>query len=342
MDAVRKAPTIQDVARHAGVSAATVSRYLSDPVRVSEPTRQRVKAAVAETGYTINQAARSLRMRAARTILIALPDIGNPFYSTILEAVVIEASTRGYGVLVASRFEGDPAGLLDAYFLSSRADGLLLLDGGLDTRALHALTLRNGQLPLVVSYDETVGAGVNSVNVDNIAAARIAVRHLVELGHRRIGHVIGLSRNGDPNPRMIGFREEMAAAGLDLRDDWILQGDYTVESGAEAARRLLACAQMPTAIFCANDVMAIGLLSVLRENGIGCPEDISVVGFDDIEFARYCAPPLTTMRHPREEIGRLATRVLIDILEAPNGVRRPVTKTLVSELVIRKSTRRLG
>jgi LacI family repressor for deo operon, udp, cdd, tsx, nupC, and nupG len=342
MDIARKAPTIQEVARHAGVSAATVSRFLSSPDRVSEATRLRVKEAVAATGYTINQAARSLRMRNARTVLIAMPDIGNPFYSTILDAVVDEASAHGYGVLVASRFKDDPAGLLNAYFLSSRADGMLLLDGGLDTRALHSLRLQNGHLPLVVSYDETTDPHISSVTVDNEAAAARAVEHLIGLGHRQIGHVIGLSRNGDPNPRFVGYRAAMRRAGLEVRPEWIVQGDYSIESGVAAAERLLDASRLPTAMFCGNDEMALGLMWALSQRGKRCPDDISVVGFDDMAIAEHYVPPLTTMRHPRKEIGRLATRVLIDILEGTAAFRHPVVTTLPSELVIRQSTRRLG
>src|SRR6185312_14490973 len=154
MDSSRKQPTIQDVARHANVSAATVSRVLSTPDRVSEATRARVTSAVTETGYTINQAARSLRLQRARTILAAMPGIGNPFYSTILEAVVTTATSRGYGLLVTGRLGDDPARWLSDYFLSNRADGLLLFDGFLDTRRLHPIAGESGTLPLVAAYDE--------------------------------------------------------------------------------------------------------------------------------------------------------------------------------------------
>src|SRR5258708_519962 len=150
MDVLKKAPTIQDVARHANVSAATVSRVLSTPERVSEATRDRVTLAVRETGYTMNQAARSLRLQRAKTILTAMPGIGNPFYSTILDAVVTEATSRGYGVLVTGRLGDDPARWLSHYFLSNRADGLLLFDGFLDTPNLHVIPApRTRALPIV-------------------------------------------------------------------------------------------------------------------------------------------------------------------------------------------------
>jgi LacI family repressor for deo operon, udp, cdd, tsx, nupC, and nupG len=334
----KKTPTIQDVARHAKVSAATVSRVLSNPERVSEATRERVNLAVRETGYTINQAARSLRMRAAQTILIALPDIGNPFYSTILDAVVDEAAGRGYGVLVANRFGEDPSRLLNEYFRSSRADGLLLFDGGVDTAMMQVLATSDGQMPLVVSFDEIPDTDVASVMIDNLAAAERAVEYLISLGHRDIGHVIGPSRNTQPNLRFVGFRNAMARAGLPVRDDWLVEGDYSMVSGTAAAETLLARGKLPTAVFAANDEMAIGFLSALRDRDILCPRDISLVGFDDIAIATHYWPRLTTMRQPREQIGRLVTESLIDILEgntAPDAPRRIVLR---SELIVREST----
>ena len=337
----KKAPTIQDVARHANVSAATVSRVLSNPERVSEATRERVNQAVRDTGYTINQAARSLRMRAARTILIALPDIGNPFYSTILDAVVDEAATRGYGVLVANRFAGDGSRLLGDYFLSSRADGLLLFDGGVDTSLLQVLATPDGHVPLVVSFDEMPGADVAAVLVDNLEAGERATDYLIRLGHTKIGHIIGPSRNSDPNQRCIGFHNAMRRARLEVNPDWVVQGGYSMQSGIEAAEKMLQADSLPTAVFAGNDEMAIGFLSTLHDRGIECPRDISVIGFDDIAIAINYRPRLTTMRQPREQIGRLATESLIDILEGAAAPGAPRRITLRCDLVERESTRAL-
>lgn len=335
----KKTPTIQDVARHARVSAATVSRVLSTPERVSEKTRARVTAAVRETGYTINQAARSLRMRAARTILAALPNIGNPFYSTILDSIIREASSRGYSVLVVSQLGSDPTRWLSDYLLSNRADGLLVFDGSLDTQSLHEIGEEGVPLPLVAAYDELPDPQVNSVITDNKQAAMRAVQHLIELGHRRIGHVTGRSRNPLPNERLVGYREAMAAAGLAIRPEWVVPGDYTMAAGAAAAGTFAAMTERPSAVFCVNDETAIGFISALRDRGIECPRDVSVIGFDDIEVSPYFIPPLTTMRQPREHIGRIATGAVIDIIEgeAPEGALHVVLR---SELVVRASTRR--
>jgi LacI family repressor for deo operon, udp, cdd, tsx, nupC, and nupG len=338
----RKTPTIQDVARHANVSAATVSRVLSSPERVSEGARQRVFEAVRETGYTINQAARSLRMRTAKTILIALPNIGNPFYSTILQSVIATASARGYSTLVAARLSEDPTRWLSDYLQSNRADGLLVFDGSLNTPALHHLPGDAATMPLVGAYDELPDPQVNSVITDNRLAARRAVQHLFDYGHTRIAHLHGPTRNASPNERLVGFREEMQDAGLPVRPEWIIPGDYTMTAGIHAADRIAEMAERPTAIFAANDEMCIGLISRLRDHGIECPRDISVIGFDDIAVSRHFSPPLTTMRQPREEIGRIATEALIDIVEGTRAEPAPLHVVLTSPLIVRKSTARLA
>ena len=338
MDTSKKLPTIQDVARHAKVSAATVSRVLSSPDRVSEATRERVNNAVSETGYTVNQAARSLRMQKARTILTAMPGIGNPFYSTILDAIVTEATSRGYGVLVTGRLGDDPARWLSDYFLSNRADGLLLFDGFLDTRKLHLIAGERALLPLVAAYDELPDPQINSVITDNLQAAERAVQHLFDLGHRQIGHISGPSRNTFPNERLVGFRKAMFEHRLDVREDWILPGDYTMESGRAAGRTYAALPDRPTAVFAANDEMAIGLIAELHRHGIECPRDISVMGFDDISVSQNYSPSLTTMRQPREQIGRIATETLVNILEGNVASPAPVRVVLKSELIVREST----
>jgi len=333
MAAHKRTPTIQDVARAAGVSAATVSRVLSAPEKVSETTRERVTAAVLETGYTINQAARSLRMKAARTILMAAPNIGNPYYSTITDAVIGEAAERGYGVLVTSRIGDDPSLWLRDYLLSTRADGLLLFDGALDTNRLHGLSL-----PLVAAYDELPDPKVNSVITDNREAAQRAVEHLIALGHRAIGNIALPPRNQTTSERLIGFRAALSAAGISVREDWLVPGNYDMASGRRAAEHFLTLAERPTAVFCANDEMAIGFIHRMRQAGVHCPADISVIGFDDTAVAEFYDPPLTTMRQPREDIGRMAARTVIDIIEGHTGPD-PVHVVLRSELVVRESTR---
>lgn len=339
MTLIKKPPTIQDVAREADVSTATVSRALSSPERVSEATRERVSAAVRSTGYTINQAAQSLRLRTARTIVIAFPNIGNPFYSNVLDAAVHEASSRGYGALVANRLGDDPTRWLRDYFRSNRADGMVLFDGSLDTGQLQGLRTPSGKFPLVVACDELQDSRLHSVMIDNRVAARDATRHLIDLGHRKIAHIHSPSKNPSmSSDRLLGFLEAMLEAQIAVPPEWILDGDFSLASGERAGAAFLNLSDRPTAVFSANDEMAIGFLTALRGAGVECPRDVSLVGFDDISVARCYVPALSTMRQPREEIGRLATKTLLDILESDTQRRSPLHIVLKADLMVREST----
>lgn len=344
MTVKEKVPTIEDVARHAQVSTATVSRALSLPDRVSEETRKKVNEAVEAVGYTINQSARSLRVRSASTILIALPDIANSFYSSVLNAVVATAAARGFGVLVANRADADQANWLRNYFLSNRADGLLLFDGSLDPRSFAALPGPGGAFPMVFCADEDPGPGINAVLTDNMEAAARATQHLLDLGHKRIGYIHGPSKTNLPAARLLGYTTAMAEAGLHIAPEWIFNGQFSLESGYESGQRFAAmpAERRPTAIFSTNDEMAVGFIAAAREAGLRCPDDFSIVGYDDIALAPYLNPPLTTMMQPREEMGRVATDILLDIIEkkAPRGGAQRVI--LPSTLVIRGSTADLG
>ncbi|KKB80912.1 hypothetical protein VW35_01600 [Devosia soli] len=339
----RKTPTIQDVARFANVSTATVSRALSAPEKVSEGTRARVAEAIRVTGYTLNQAGRSLRQRSAKTILVAIPDIRNPFFSSILDAIEREAATRGYGVLVLNLYFGrETIRRLQDFLLSNRADGLLLLDGSVDTDLLRAVSQQAGEIPIVVACEEIPNAGFHTVLTDNVEAAERATRHLIDLGHRRIGHIMGPEHNVVSRERITGYGRALADAGLTPQPEWQFRGNFDMESGFAAAARFLSLNDRPSAVFAANDESAIGFLSGLRQRGILCPRDISMVGFDDLAVASHYVPPLTTMRQPREAMGRMAAEALIDLIEDPEALAIPLRIVLRSELVVRESTGRLA
>jgi LacI family repressor for deo operon, udp, cdd, tsx, nupC, and nupG len=339
MSLLRKAPTIQDVARFSGVSTATVSRALSSPERVSESTRQRIDEAVRVTGYTPNQSARSLRQKTARTILVALPDIGNPFFSAILDSIEREASTRGYGVLVANRFSAEDSGRrMRDYFLSNRVDGLLLFDGAVDLAQLMLLTDDPAPVPLVVVCEQIPTAPFHTVRTDNGYAAECATRYLIELGHSRIGHIRGPVNNVLTEEREAGYRKAMRDAALPVHDEWMFWGAFDMDAGYAAGQSFAALNDRPTAMFAANDESAIGFLSALNRHGISCPGDLSLVGFDDLEIAAHTQPPLTTMRQPREALGRIAAGALIDVIEGQRRSRLPMNMVLSSELIVRDST----
>lgn len=314
---------------------------MSRPERVSDATRQRVDAAIRATGYTLNQAGRSLRQHTARTILVALPDIRNPFFSSILDAIEREAASRGFGVLVLNlHLGGRTVQRLHDFLRSNRADGLLLLDGSLDIDQLRPLSAPPFAIPLVLACEDIPQSGLPSVLTDNARAAQRATQHLIELGHRRIGHILGPETNVVARERLAGFQAALAQAGLPLVPDWLFKGSFEMDSGFAVAARYMALGIRPTAVFAANDESAIGFLSGLREHGVHCPNDVSVVGFDDLAVAAHYQPPLTTMRQPREAMGRMAAEALIDLIERPDSLRAPLKIVLNSELVVRGSTGR--
>jgi len=335
----KKAPTIQDVARVASVSAATVSRALSTPDRVSDAMRDKVSAAILSTGYTLNQAARTLRKRASKTILVILPDIGNTFFSNIVNAVEREAAARGYGMLVTNRIGGrDPSRKVHEFILSNRADGLLVCDGSLDLSDFPAVDDGATKIPVVIACEEHPGFPAPTVVTDNIRAAQLGVQHLIDLGHRRIGHISSPRNNVLFSLRRAGYEQAMQAAGLPIQAELTFEGSFSLESGAQGAQKLLSLPEPPTAIFCDNDEMAIGLISEAHKMDVACPADLSVCGFDDIAVASRVTPPLTTLRQPNYDVGRIAAEILLDTIEHNPSGQWPQRVVLKSELIIRGST----
>lgn len=326
----RKTTRIQDVARIAGVSTATVSRALSAPEKVAEATRTLVLDAVAETGYRANQAARNLRRRRSGSVIALVPNIANPFFSQIMAGISSVLAPAGYGLLIADTRSGpDADGRLAHYLSGSIADGLILLDG-----ALSPQPLTQRPRPPVIAACEWLG-GLPSVRAENALGADLAVRHLAEAGHRRIGHLAGPEGNVLSGSRAEGFAASLDALGLERRDDWVFEGDFSLASGARAAVRWMAMPDRPTGLFCASDEMACGFVGALRQAGVDVPGAVSVIGFDDIEVAAHLAPPLTTIHQPRFEIGAHAARSLVAMIEA--GTLEAETEVLPVELVARGS-----
>ncbi len=331
-------PTVKDVAKAANCSTATVSRALAHPERVSEATRQRVAKAVAEVGYSPNAAARNLRRSESKTIMVILPDIANPFFSTIISGLESVAHQAGYQVLLGDA--GHDPDRIQSYFNlvpSNQADGIILLTSEVPTALVKAKQADTG-FPLVVACEYFSGLSLPTIHVDNEQAATKATDYLVSLGHTRIATLSGPQTNPICHDRLKGFANSLEKAGLTLREEWVLEGDFSFQSGYDQGRLLLTNAdERPTAVFCQNDEMAIGIIKVARDLGIAVPEQLSVVGFDDIEFSQYCEPELTTVHQPREDIGRTAMRLLLDRLQKKNV---PLDQTLKTHLIVRNSTAR--
>ena len=335
----QKLATIEDVAAIAGVSIATVSRAINEPAKVAEATRRRVNDAIARTGYTTNAMARSLRMRRANMILILAPDVGDPNFSNILVGLETEASKRGYGVLIGNT-QHDPTRETDylRFISSNQADGLILLTGHLPVGIGHEGP--EARLPPMVAVNEPVpGDRVPFVGVDNFEGARIAAEHLISQGHRRIAF-IGRSTSREVNGlRERGYRAALDNAGIGIDPGLILDGDGTTESGRQAAEHMFVRDVLPSAFLCVNDATALGVIIALNARGYDLPRQFSVMGFDDISFASFVTPSLTTMKQPRSKIGEAAMDLLLAVVEGRALEQRQVL--LRSELILRNSVARL-
>jgi LacI family repressor for deo operon, udp, cdd, tsx, nupC, and nupG len=336
-------PRIGDVARAAGVSTATVSRALSHPDLVSAKTRDTVLAAVAQTGYRINHAARNLRRQQTGGIVVLVPHLSNPFFSLILSAIAHVASAAGLNVLVADTQEPKGADRQIAEYLhNNRADGLIVLDGTLPENTFSGRG-RMAQPPVIFACEWVEGHDQPTVTVDNRHGAMLAVDHLISLGHRRIGHVMGPPENVLTQQRVAGVRAALARAGLAADERWFFDGDFTLASGIAAARQWLALEERPTGVFLSSDAMACGFMSELNRHGIHAPGDVSVVGFDDLEMSEHLIPSLTTIRQPRAAIGETAARILLRLMENERkgttvGARGSESRVLPVELIVRGST----
>ena len=329
--------SIKDVARLAGVSTATVSRTLAEPDKVRAKTRDKVLSAVKQSGYVTNSLARSLRTRRNHSVVVLVPDITNSFFSSIIQGIEEVARTNGYRILLGD-MQNDPdnARAYGDLCAQRQADGLICLGRTIPFAYNKSRkTLDPNWPPLVMAceYDDCIP--IPGVRIDNAGAALDGVRYLGEQGHRHIAFINGPQDSPLCRDRLKGYRKGMAELGVRKTRDLVYGGDFTLDSGARAARALLDAREQPTAVFAANDAMAIGALQVFRQRGMQVPRDLSLMGFDDIKFAAYCDPPLTTVRQPRREIGALSMQIMVDLL-AGEGVA-PVSRELPHELVLRES-----
>jgi LacI family transcriptional regulator len=333
------AATIVDVARRAGVSTATVSRVMSGAAVARPATRERVLAAVRELDYSPSAVARALKRRETRTLGLLVTDIANPFFPLVVRAVEDEAHARGYGVVFGNAAD-DPEREL-AYLdllLERRVDGLIVASARATRR--HAVRLGRVPVPVVLLNSDAPGArGLPSIATDHRLGGRLAGEHLLALGHRALGHVTApTGQAAAAADRRRGIQDALVAAGLGPETLLVVDGGGTVEGGAAAVPSLLAATPRPTAVVGFNDLTAIGLLRGLRAAGLRVPDDMAVVGFDDIELAAWTDPPLTTVRQPTEELGRWAVTRIADALAHPDRPAGPARVVLEPTLVVRATT----
>jgi LacI family transcriptional regulator len=322
------AATIHDVAARAGVSVATVSRVLNGIAVVREETSRDVRAAAKFLRYVPNVAARSLSIRRSQTIGIVLPDVHGEFFSEVIRGIDLAARREGYHILVSGS-HSDPSEMLEVVeTMRGRVDGLMIMAPDVTLAPIEELRAR--ELPVVL-LNAAAGTG-DAITIDNFGGARAVMHHLHELGHTRIAFVCGPLHNADARERLRGYRHAMRGLETAALRALEFQGAFTEESGFGAGQKIAATVPRPTAVFAANDSMAVGALAAFAAAGIRVPETMSVVGFDDIPIARYVAPPLTTMRVDIAELGRRAFALLLDIIINPaahTARRERVATTLV-------------
>ena len=328
--------TIRDVAQAAGVSIATASRAINNSPLVTGETRARVREVAARLCYSPHGAARSLITSRTHTIGILLPDLYGEFFSELIRGIDQTAQREGFHCLLASARHTGP--LLEAGLRSmrGRVDGLILMSPEF-TGELSRRTLPEG-FPLVLVHCPPSEQHFDSLLVANDEGAHAMIRHLAGLGHRRIAIIRGAEGNFDAAERLRGYREALAECGLPNPAELEVAGDFSEESGANAVGILLALppAERPTAIFAANDCMAIGALSALRAAGLRVPEDVALGGFDDIPMARYMTPALTSVHVDISALGACAAARLLDLLQGRAGPA-PYRKTFATTLFVRES-----
>jgi DNA-binding LacI/PurR family transcriptional regulator len=332
--------SIKDIARAAGVSHSTVSRALSDSSLVNAKTKARIQLLAQEMGYSPDAQARSLVIGRTKTIGVVVTTIDDPFIAEIVQVVESTAHDRGYSVILASsRSESEREIEAVEMLRSKRVDGLLVTSSRVGAIYQEHLDRLGVPVVLLNSHREQRGPYTFSVTVDNRHGGTLATEHLIRLGHRRLAYVTGAAGHSDDLERLAGYRQALSEAGLEFDPQLVVEGTGRAGGGERALPALLALDRPPTAVFCYNDLTAIGLLRIARQAGLMMPGDLAVVGFDDIPFASYVSPTLTTVAQPKPELGMRAVDMVLTLVDKgsqdSNGV---ANVTIQGRLIVRESS----
>jgi LacI family transcriptional regulator len=329
--------TIREVAEIAKVSPTTVSHVVNNTRFVSDDVRTRVVAAMRELNYRPNALARSLRRGETHTLGLILPDSANPFFAEVGHAIEGAAFALGYSVILCNTENDDNKERLYTEVLENKqVDGMIFVAAGENHEAISAIG-KNG-LPLVVVDRDMCSLELDTVTTDNHHGGMIATQHLLSLGHQIIGCITGPSNITPSAERVTGYNSALRQAGILVEESLLVRGDFHAPSGYSAAMQILQRHLRPTAIFVCNDMMAIGALRAAAQLGLRVPEDVAIVGFDDIELASYTTPPLTTVAQPKQEIGQLAVKLVFERMGSPS--LPPRHNVLSTRLIIRESSTR--
>jgi DNA-binding LacI/PurR family transcriptional regulator len=332
--------TIKDVAKKAGVAHTTVSRALRGSPLISPATTDRIQQIASEMGYHPSAAARSLKTNRSQTLGVIVSAIDDPFFSEILQGIDDVAQERGYSLFIAaSQRSLQRERHIVSTMREQRVDGVILCSTPFSSE--QSKQLRADEIPLVVINNQAAEDYRYSIYHDDLDGSRQVMHHLFELGHERIAY-LGYPHSGRTNAqRLQGYRGEMATAGLTILEGYEVEAQTSDPAGGEAAaKQMLTLSPGPTAVFCFNDMLAMGLLRGLQDAGRRVPEDISVAGFDNITISAFTTPPLTTLDQPKRTIGAQAARLVLGLLEGADNAS-PKIQTLKGTLLVRRSTARL-
>ncbi|WP_105614869.1 LacI family DNA-binding transcriptional regulator [Vallitalea okinawensis] len=324
--------TIKDIAKKAGFAISTVSYALHNDPRVSEETKQKVLKVAEELNYRPNAYARNLKKQKTETIGLFLNELAGPFYNQVIKGVEEVVYSHGYDLVACSTYGGEKS-TARRYLEENRVDSAIILSGASISDEL-ILQVASKDFPIVLLDRELKGQHVYSVLIDNLTGAFEAMTHLIKLGYKKIGCLTGPSNSYDNEKRILGYQKALQENDLIDNPRWVIQGNFTEQGGYQAMKMMLASGELPEAIFSANDEMAIGALQALHEAEIKVPENIAIVGFDDIQLASYVNPSLTTVRHPKYELGSLAAQIVFQALQQDYFAE---TIVLPTKLIVRES-----
>ena len=324
--------TIKDIAQRAKVSPSTVSRALQNHPRISAKMRAYIQELAIEMGYVPSAVARNLVAKKSATIGVAITDLVDPYYSDLMLGIEKAAASNNYQVLIISFYKDRTRELEVIHnFHQRRVDGIIVT-GSMNGEAPYLAEDNNFFMPTVLVNSPNYPF---SVSADRFLGAKAAVEHLIELGHRRIAHITWGSEHPDQPNRLEGYQAALQENDIPLDDSLIALGDGSIAGGIKAAEKLFTTPAPPTAIFCFNDMTAIGVVNALRQKGYEVPLDVSVVGYDDVDIVAYHHPPLTTVRQPAYLIGKRATKMLFRLIAGDHDISPEILET---ELIIRQST----
>ncbi|MDY6876189.1 MAG: LacI family DNA-binding transcriptional regulator [Chloroflexota bacterium] len=333
--------SIKDIAQAAGVSHSTVSRALSDSPLVKTETKSRIQQLAQEMGYIPNAIARSLVTQHTHTVGVVVTTITDPFVAEVVQGVEDTAQENDYAVILASS-TSDPERELAAVEMlrAKRVDTVIVTSSRIGALYLEHLERFGVPVVLVNNHNGQSGRYTFSVSVDNQHGGHLATSHLIKRGHRRVGYVSGPEDHSDDAERLTGYRQALAEASIAFDPSLVLPGNGRLDGGERALRPLASLAEPPTAIFCYNDMTAIGLMSAARCTGVSVPRDLAVVGFDDIPLAAHVCPPLTTLAQPQRDMGRQAMNMALALTTmATSDLTTPFSDIVIrGELIVRESS----